>query len=220
MFGVYAVFRGVDLLPIVCGNDSKLEVMSREAFRDYFANPGRRDAEDDHAFVRGNIYDAVIADKVAVKMDDIVIDDALVAIPVPVDIECVDPEPRLDGRSPPVTVTKVTPVFKGGVAKLMLGGQWTRKVMPLPPGVERSVGTYWHGRAVGVVSWMQDEKGVAGYGMIIQARPEQSVRVSAEPWVVRDESDGMQLLRDVAELGYNVLSGYTRPYDAWRVHKT
>lgn len=56
--------------------------------------------------------------------------------------------------------------------------------------------------------------------MMVHAEKNHAVRKhNNEHWFVRDEEDGMQLLRDVTNLGYEIVNGTARPYDMWYAGK-
>lgn len=198
MFNVYALFRRADLVAFVSS-----------ARR--LTNGAELSAED--------LYDGIIADKLWVTKQNIVIEGSIVAVTIPVRSACTKQE-----RWPVLTVDDP---FKPGITNLMIEAQCHQSLLPLEPGAKRKLGVYWERKAVGVLGWTHGEAGKCGYGFSASARPEQEQRIvyapdfpsasgpNHEPPPEPNYDDNMQLVRDVVDVLYDVLEGIKSPYKSW-----
>lgn len=204
MFNVFAVFRGLDLMPFIASGDS--------ALASHFRNPhGVTPLNVEKA--RRTIFDSVIADGTWVQPDAIVIEGGIVAIGLPVRAACHgQPSEHLHLQ----TRLVVDPVFKPEVAGKMIEARCLQVKLPLTPGVSRKLGIYWDGFAVGTLTWLDGKPGKCGYVFSATASPSHEFRNLPNKHE-RNDTDGMQLVRDVVDLTYDVTRGRIPPYDTWFV---
>lgn len=143
MFSVFALFRGNDLLPVLCAGNSDEDIARSKKIREYFADPHVSSGADlVTSFVVAVVFERMIDNKVMLKPDDVVVDGGIIVVRVPVQIECVVPGQRHDGLVPPCAFARPMAVFKRDVAVHMFAAQSQWSSLPLPQDACRSLGVY------------------------------------------------------------------------------